>query len=1345
MNKNYYIGLDMGTNSVGWAVTDQEYNLIKLKGTHAWGARIFQEAKDKKGTRAIRSSRRRMERRKYRIHLLNQLFAQEIQAIDSTFFIRLAYSAYWEVDKKDKGIGRNILFKTKQEESQFYKKYPTIWHLRKSLLENQPDAFSDLRHVYLAIHHIMKYRGNFLREGKIKTNELQVQQIEQLNQFLINKYKELYGNDVEEKTFIANHQIVVLKEILLNKNTNKTTKEKEIKKLFDYADCESLEPYISCFSKLAVGGKFDLSKLGYEGNIQFSDPLFEEKASILQDDFRLIAIAKEMYDFVILNDLLKDQPNLSTAMVHVYETHRQDLKKLKDIIIDIDANKGLQNNDRWYFKLFKDKNAPKNYSAFIHKNSNQKRPSIDEFNKTIKEILEKYQNDVSLERQDDLKILLEKAENKTLLKTIAIQSTSVIPHQLHLDELEMIIDNASTKYPFLSDIRDKLVLLFTFRVPYYYGPLNDKSPYSNVERKQFAAVTPWNFDEIFDENKTREKFMKKLTNNCTYLSGETVMPKKALAYEDYLIYDRLNVLLVNGEYLSLQEKEKIYHYLISRPKTTLDQLKKELAKWHNQSPIDIIFSNIHEEIPFEASSHAHLMKSFNLEKQKEELERYITLATIYADDKKSLKELLKNESLLDENQKNAILTLPTKKWAPLSYKLLQNIVYTDDYGVVHSILDIMKETNQNFQMILHNEQYHFKELIEQENQKFTQEKTIEDLIEEKLESVPSLNQRSIRQTLLIIDDIIKASHQKVPEKIFIEVTRNNDDKRKGQDGNQLARDKELNRFLTNLLKDEKANQLCDIPQLLKDLEEVDKVKLKGKHIYLYFKQLGIDLYTGKKIVLDELLNSTKYDTDHIIPKSLIKDDSLDNLVLVEREVNQKAKGNHYPVPSRIQDEQKKLWHFLLQKKAISEKKYGNLTRTSKIKLEEVEDFVSRQINVINYSNVIIRDILKLKYPHTDIIFSKSQYPSFIRKHLKIVKNRDVNDAHHAVDAYLNVVSGNLLSTTFSKAYIREKYMQIQDGEKETINMETILENYFKNNENQLKIKTNCLRRDAFITFKLDYVSGEFYGQTRLPKGNENLIPITLNEDNPMSDTSKYGGYTNLAQAYLFAVSYQEDGEMKKAILRVPYLYDTLYKNDSDKLLSKVLDNPKATNIQILRKIHLNQKIRFNDGIYLLYTSNDRQNKYKMAYQNYIDNDYLYYLHWANKHLEDLLDNQEKQTFIYNSKNDQFEVSKAKNKEIFQYLLQKTKAKVYDTCNYIVKARETNIEIFEQLTLKEQIIMMNQWIKMMSRDCEKVKFDAKFTNLPKTRLLLVNKNLNPKDSITIIYESPTGLFKHEVKI
>lgn len=32
MGKNYYIGIDMGTDSVGWAVTDEEYRLLKSKG-----------------------------------------------------------------------------------------------------------------------------------------------------------------------------------------------------------------------------------------------------------------------------------------------------------------------------------------------------------------------------------------------------------------------------------------------------------------------------------------------------------------------------------------------------------------------------------------------------------------------------------------------------------------------------------------------------------------------------------------------------------------------------------------------------------------------------------------------------------------------------------------------------------------------------------------------------------------------------------------------------------------------------------------------------------------------------------------------------------------------------------------------------------------------------------------------------------------------------------------------------------------------------------------------------------------------------------------------------------------
>ena len=48
-------------------------------------------------------------------------------------------------------------------------------------------------------------------------------------------------------------------------------------------------------------------------------------------------------------------------------------------------------------------------------------------------------------------------------------------------------------------------------------------------------------------------------------------------------------------------------------------------------------------------------------------------------------------------------------------------------------------------------------------------------------------------------------------------------------------------------------------------------------------QLGRDAYTGKPINIDEV--SQYYDIDHILPQSFIKDDSLNNRVLVAKPIN----------------------------------------------------------------------------------------------------------------------------------------------------------------------------------------------------------------------------------------------------------------------------------------------------------------------------------------------------------------------------------------------------------------------------------------------------------------------------
>ena len=69
--ENYYIGLDIGTNSVGWAVTDRAYNILKRKGKRMWGIRLFESADTAAERRAFRASRRRLQRRKQRIDLMH--------------------------------------------------------------------------------------------------------------------------------------------------------------------------------------------------------------------------------------------------------------------------------------------------------------------------------------------------------------------------------------------------------------------------------------------------------------------------------------------------------------------------------------------------------------------------------------------------------------------------------------------------------------------------------------------------------------------------------------------------------------------------------------------------------------------------------------------------------------------------------------------------------------------------------------------------------------------------------------------------------------------------------------------------------------------------------------------------------------------------------------------------------------------------------------------------------------------------------------------------------------------------------------------------------------------------
>lgn len=154
--KRYYLGLDIGTDSVGYAATDAQYRLCRFKGEPVWGTTLFETASLAEKRRTARVARRRLDRRQQRAALLEELFAPEISAIDPNFFLRRRESALFAEDTQA-GVR---LFDGGITDEEYHDRYPTIHHLISELMESR--EAHDVRLVYLACAWLVTHRGHFL-------------------------------------------------------------------------------------------------------------------------------------------------------------------------------------------------------------------------------------------------------------------------------------------------------------------------------------------------------------------------------------------------------------------------------------------------------------------------------------------------------------------------------------------------------------------------------------------------------------------------------------------------------------------------------------------------------------------------------------------------------------------------------------------------------------------------------------------------------------------------------------------------------------------------------------------------------------------------------------------------------------------------------------------------------------------------------------------------------------------------------------------------------------------------------------------------------------------------------
>ncbi|EFX93706.1 type II CRISPR RNA-guided endonuclease Cas9 [Streptococcus sanguinis] len=187
-NKNYSIGLDIGVSSVGYAVVTEDYRVpafrFKVLGNtekekikkNLIGSTTFVPAQSAQGTRVFRINRRRIERRNNRIMYLRDIFRNEIEKVDKNFYRRLDESFRVLGDKSEDIQIKQPFFGNKELETAYHKKYPTIYHLRKHLADADVNSVvADIREIYLALSHILKYRGHFLTLGDIDPNNINMQ------------------------------------------------------------------------------------------------------------------------------------------------------------------------------------------------------------------------------------------------------------------------------------------------------------------------------------------------------------------------------------------------------------------------------------------------------------------------------------------------------------------------------------------------------------------------------------------------------------------------------------------------------------------------------------------------------------------------------------------------------------------------------------------------------------------------------------------------------------------------------------------------------------------------------------------------------------------------------------------------------------------------------------------------------------------------------------------------------------------------------------------------------------------------------------------------------------------
>ncbi len=1380
-SKEYYIGLDIGTDSVGWAVTDRDYKLLRVNAKNLWGVRLFETAQTAAARRLFRETRRRLSRRKFRIELLQEIFAPAINAVDPDFFARLADSNLYEEDKRE-----NTKFSLFRDENfndrDFHKKYKTVYHLRYAMMhEDDPDV----RLVYLALHHIIKNRGHFLIEGGLEAVKDMSQPLTAINAYL----QDLDCGQLPMRQAEFDE--------ISNLKCNKTVRAKK------YAECFGVEgnKQLCALLRLVAGGTVKVKDLPCHDKTDVDESITFDTdwnaaeinaRELLQEDYVLVENAKLLYDYVRFKQLLGEYSFVSEAMIAKYEKHRSDLAALKEVV-------RKYCDDDVYDEIFKQpKNGECNYTAYCGKRKfgkngerfeYKKKCTNEDFCKFIYKILKPLSQNVD---DETLNAILADIDNGTFMPKQVGKNNATLPYQVNEKELTAILDHVK-QYPtfaFLNEtengvtVAEKIRQLLVFRVPYFVGPTNNHSGRYWAVRREEGKLFPWNFAQKIDYDESERRFIERMTNFCPYVPGEKVLPKCSLLYEEYVFLNTVSSVKINNEPLSAKNKAELSKYFAMTGASKLTG--RFLRQWLTENNLieqsdDVLLTGFDEG----ASAHRRMYYQFvkilgsdsEVEKHYRDIEKIIFDCTIAGTEKSRLRKRLASEyPFLSEAQIKSIVGLTCKGWGRCSAEFLTKRVGVDPFtGETNSIsvIDAMRKTTDNFMQVYN--KYGFREYFERRQDDLP---SIEEAID-NLYCSPSVK-KQIRQTMSIVEEL-RGVLGRDPAKIFVEVARDRDAAKERRQERERAKSRlqSLREKLYGESRSAVAEQFAESPDVRKHFEEVsdDPRRLNNTKLFLYFLQNGVDIYTGEPI---DYNNLSLYDKDHIYPRSKVKDDSLDNLVLTYHTQNVK-KTDDFPIAKEIRDKMRPRWETLRRQKLMSDEKYRRLTRKTPISDEEINDFINRQLVETQQSTKETIKLLRTVFPDSEVVYSKASLVSEFRARRinvpdpnaltesdvirvpQFVKCREINDLHHAKDAYLNIVVGNVYNTRYG--HNRDFMTNGVDRGPSDANIYdydvyTSAYTAWKSGASgTIAQVTKTMRSNSVLyTAESRVKSGGLFDATIYPKSDQPLVPqkgansATAKFRN-MSDTSKYGGYNSESRVYFTLVRFVDDKARKKGVEKYKYrLLGVTARfasviNSLDALTEYCRNCGLTDPVVLIPKIKIGTFFQFGSTMLALSGMTGKQIVWRLAQQNVQDEETVRYF----KKVCDVVDKQaaaEKrgEEFVLNSFDGVDEKRNAITYDIFaETLLSDRYGGAASLTSFGEKINSPTLrERFAKLTLSEQCRVLVEISKVLQ--CNSLA--ANLTLLKegaKCGIVLSSNTFDSLSGIRIVHRSVTGLFEQKIPL